>query len=290
MFTDYRLSGGGKCRGGALLKLIVFLIILGGVLTAAWILFLPAILTSTLQKRTGFDVKVKRLIYNPFTSRVEMDGLVVSNPLGFPRGDFITVESFYADMDIQSILDKRPVINYMKIHVSNLGLVRNSQGTLNAKLFYDRLVEDRSVDKDDGKRKDSDKKSDSTKDKDKRKEPEKAPAPVHMGQYLITELEVKFDHCVVLDYAKRPPMSKEYNLNISQKYEGVITTKQLLQPLAMKSLSSVGSAIEGLIPGSLGRAVGQMTQPGSDIFAQNPKKAGDPLQNLIDALEESQKQ
>lgn len=129
----------GSAAGYTFLKLLVFVIIFGCVVMAAWVHFLPHVLTSTLQKRTRFGVKVTELKMNPFTAQVEMTGFVLTNPESFPRPDFIEVSSFSAKGNLASFFSERPEFEYARIDVASVALVRDSSGVLNAQLFGERL-------------------------------------------------------------------------------------------------------------------------------------------------------
>src|ERR1035437_9886731 len=120
-------------RGGAFMKLVLFLVIFGGVLTAAWVYFLPAILTSTLQKRTGFNVKVTSLHFNPFNAKVDLTGFVITNPESFPRPEFIEVTSFNANAQMKTLFSDRPEFDYAWIEIAYVAFVRNADGVLNTK-------------------------------------------------------------------------------------------------------------------------------------------------------------
>src|SRR3954466_8801677 len=96
-------------RGGALFKLIAFIFLFGGVVTAAWIFCLPPLLTSVLSSRAGFGVKVTQLALNPFISRVERARMLVSNPTTYPPTEFVEVRTFQADAALSSLLSDRPV-------------------------------------------------------------------------------------------------------------------------------------------------------------------------------------
>jgi hypothetical protein len=276
----------GRCRGGALLKLIVFLLIFGGIVTAAWIYFLPALLTSTLEKRTGFTVKVSKMSINPFQGLADFEGLVVTNPHTFPRSDFLDITLFRADAEVKTLFSDRPVINHAIIEVAKVGLVRNSDGTLNARLFNERLFpKPKSADSDKGKTPAPKPGQPSTPPKPKE---QPAPEPPPM-QFLIKRLDVRFANLLIEDHSGRKVTSREYPVRFAQTYENVTDAKQLVSTVAMRSFSSVGAAISGLIPGDFGRAIDAATKSGSDILKDGNKKSGDTLKTFVDTLEETRK-
>jgi hypothetical protein len=307
-------------RGGALMKLLLFLVIFGGVLMAAWVYFLPTILTSTLQKRTGFGVKVTELRFNPFTANVDLTGFVITNPESFPRPDFIEVRSFNANAKIATLFSERPEFDYAWIEVSYVAFVRNADGVLNAKLFSDRLNPPPPAPVDENAEKDS-KSGQATLDakvtqggpvdlfkkekkpaaKDAKAMPAKEVAeakdkaakekpPEQPMKFLIRRLDIHLEKVIVADYTTATPTIREFDRKLYYTYHDVTDPKQLLAPFALKSLESVGAAIRGLIPGGIGKAVGAVTKTGDDPLLKKPESpAEDPLKTVVEKLEETPK-
>ena len=309
-------------RGGALMKLLLFLVIFGGVLTAAWVYFLPAILSSTLQKRTGFGVKVTELRFNPFNAKVDLNGFIITNPEGFPRRDFIEVRSFNANARMKTLFSDRPEFDYAWIEVACVTFVRDADGVFNAQLFRDRLNPQPPVpmneDSADGKNAKSaqttldakattggpvnrtkiekkplakDAKSTPGKDVAGVKEdaaPEKPALPPM--KFLIRHLNVSLDKVIVADYLPATPTVREFNRKVVYSFTDVSDPKQLFAPFALKSLESVGAAIKGLIPGEIGKAFGAVTNSAEETPAKKMESpAEDPVKTVVEKLEESQK-
>jgi hypothetical protein len=279
-------------RGGALLKLMIFLIICTAIVVAAWIYFLPPILTSTLEKRTGFSVKVDKLSIDPFRNRVQFSGLVIKNPPSFGRSEFVEVRSFRANAQLDTFFTDRLVIDDGEIDVARVALIRNSEGTLNAALFSERLLNAR---KPKGKPKPpADPKAPTT--------PGKAPAPTPppppakpidpnapQKSFLIKRLVVRFEKMLVEDHVGQTPVSREYTLNFAHTYENVINPEQFTVGPFMKGFTAVGSAITGLIPGDMSRTLGEATRSGTELFREATKKTGDPFRAFMQTLEETNK-
>lgn len=278
------MTGPDGRRGGALFKLIVFLGLTLGVLVAAWIFFLPTILASTLTKRTGFPVKVERMVLNPFAANVDIDGLVVSNPHTYPVTDYIKVRNFQARAPIATFLGHKADFEFVRVEVSSVAFVRNTDGTFNATMFYDRLFpsEKPPVEEEKGKRP-----TNPPKPSAKQPDPTPAPAPKKLGPFFIQRLELKVDHVLVADYFGRNPTSREYNLKVDQIYFNVSDAKQLLTPATVKSIAPAATAIGALVPGDLGKILGAAA--GNLNLRDTPKKTTDAVKSLVDTLEESRK-
>lgn len=313
-------------RGGTLMKLLVFLVVFGCVVAAAWVYFLPVVLTSALQKHTGFRVKVTQLAFNPFTARVDLTGLVISNPPGFPRPHFIEVTSFNANAQLKTLFSNHPVFDYARVEVAYVALVRDADGVLNSQLFNDRLNPPPRVDKDGDEKKKIPGKDEPARDasatqggpvkpkadpartpsadpkakakagdaaaKDKKstdaKEAGITPVEKPM-RFTIHRLELSLDRVIVADYMAATPDVREYKCKLHYTFNNFTDPKQLMAPFAFKSLQSVGAAIQGLIPGDIGKAFGAATQPVDPMLKPKTEQATDPLKTVVEKLEESQK-
>jgi hypothetical protein len=294
------------------------------VLTAAWIYFLPVILTSTLQKRTGFNVRVTELHFNPFNAKVDLTGFVITNPESFPRPEFIEISSFSANAKLKTLFSDRPEFDYAWIEIACVAFVRNADGVLNAKLFSDRLnpappmtsdekadflkklkpapialdakattggpvnlakVENKSAAKD--AKTASGKETAEGKDAVAKERTEEPPM-----KFFIKRLEVRLEKVIVADYTTPTPTVKEFDRKFYYTYNDVSDPKQLLAPFVLKPLESVGEAIKGLIPGEIGKAVGAVTKPGEEVPVAKKKTdapAEDPLKTVVEKLEETPK-
>jgi hypothetical protein len=310
-------------RGGTLMKLLLFLVVFSGVLAAAWVYFLPVVLTSALQKRTGFGVKVSELFLNPFNAKVDVSGFIITNPEGFPRREFIEVTTFNANAKLKTLFSDRPEFDYARIEVAYVALVRDADGVLNAELFNSRMNQPPfDLEAEVAKRAaaaDADKigpdavatkGSPMPKPKvEKKAEPireakarsSQAPAkdakgkeadvqkPVKPIRFMIRRLELRLEKVIVADYTTPTPTVHEYNCKLSYAFNDVTDPNQLLAPFALKSLQSVGEAIRGLIPGDIGKAMGAATQSSEPLLKEKDKKGEDTLKTVVEKLEETPK-
>lgn len=279
------LTGLQSRRGGAFFKLLVFLVLLVGVVTAAWIFFMPMILTSTLTKRTGFNVTVERLVMNPFSSSVSVHGLAVDNPHTFPRPEYVQVRSFEARAPLSTLFSDRPEFDFVSIDVGHMTFVRNTDGTVNATLFYDRLfpsekLEDADKSKTPGKNVQKPGKPDA------KTESKASPDKPKMA-FLIRRLELKVDAVTVVDRFGRNPYSREFKLGIDQFYINVTDAKQLFTPAMVRSVAPAATTIAALIPGDLGKILAAAA--GGAAPRDAVRRSADPMKSIVDTLEESRK-
>ena len=255
-------------RGGILSKLLLLLVVGFAIVALAWMLFLPAVLTTQLRQRTGFDATVESLAVNPFTGTVKLRGLVVTNPPTFPVHDFVRVREFYADAEVFSLWSDRPTFQSIRLDVDTVTLVKRENSQTNADAFQQHLAEPT----------------------DGRPRP---PASRPSRQFLIRHLAVRIDRLVIEDRSTRSPFSREYRLGLNQSYENVTDVKDLLAPAALQSLAPVAIALKGLVPGDLGQAIGDAVKDvgkaGEGFLKSAGHKAGEKVKGYFDALEESRK-
>ncbi|MBI2515767.1 MAG: hypothetical protein HYV95_02520 [Opitutae bacterium] len=243
-------------RGGLLFKL---LLALGGlfILAAiAWVVLLPSIAASTIRSKTGFAVKVDKLSVNPFTASVQISGLVLNNPEGWPETGFVDLRRFTADAELLSLLSNRFVADEVVVDVAQLTLVKNKAGVLNAEAFKDGLA-------------------------GKAEPGQEAPKGGGKKQeFLIRHLVLKFDRLVFADYSGRRPVVKNYDLNLSRDLTNVDSVTKIISPFTGAALGVVTNALGGLFkdsPDVLKELTGGLQEAG--------KKTGETLKSLIQSLE-----
>jgi hypothetical protein len=255
-------------HGGIPFKLLVFLAVVFAAVAMAWMLFLPVVFTTQLRQRTGFDATVESLAVNPFTGTVELRGLVVTNPPTFPVRDFVQLRRFHADAELFSLLTDRPVFTSVILDVSKVTLVKRDDRQTNAGAFQDHLT---------GTGADP-----------------VLPLPARPTHgFLIRRLTVRIDEIVIADHTGRVPAVQDYKPGFTQTYLEVTSVKQLLAPAALSGLMPVGAALDGLLPGALGRALSETVKDaaksGAGLLKAAGRRTGEKIKGYFDALEESKK-
>jgi len=252
-----------RLRGGILFKLLVVLLAIVAVVGLIWMAFLPVVLTTQLRARTGFDATVDRFAINPFSGKILLRGLVVTNPPTFLEHDFIELREFQANADAFSLLSDRPVFDSMVIDVASVTLVKRDDGATNADVF------------------------------DRNLSPEGAgplpPGARKLRQFVVRRLTLRIDRLVIADHSHRKPKVREITLGINQTYTNVTDLKQLFAPAALQNLMPVAEMIGGLVPGDLGKLFGDAAKSGTDLLKGAGRTTGDGVKRFFDALEESKK-
>lgn len=276
--TARRSEGGGrsvaKSRGGCLVRLVVLLVVVVAAGALAWMLFLPAVVTAQIRQRTGFDATVTGLSCNAFTGRLAVRGLVMSNPASFPVRDFVELREFSMEAEVWSWMSDRPVIDALTADVRKVTLVRRPDGKSNAEILQRALWGEA---------------------RPATGEPAAGPVATPPRSWLIRRLALRFDRLVIADYSGVKPVVQEHVLGLDQRYENVTEAKQLLVPDVLRGLAAVdlGPTLGRLVPGELGRALGDKVRAGAAQGAEAFKEAGlqaaDLLKGLREKLEESRK-
>jgi hypothetical protein len=253
-------------RGGIVAKLLIVFVVVFAVVALAWMLFLPAIVTGTLQRRTGFPVKVESLAVNPFTAKVQLRGLLIENPAGFPVPDFVQLREFHAEAELTTLFSDRLVFDVAVLDVAQVALVKNPAGQSNAALFQERLTG------------------------------VARPAPGRPGpaepakksqEFLIRHLMLRFDKVLIVDATGGKPNTREYRLGVNQTYENVTSPVQIALPLVTK-ISALGGSL-GDFAGKLGVDTLDAAKKTGGTLLDAGKKAGETLKGLFQSLEQNPK-
>ena len=259
-------------RGGIFVPLLLGLAVLFAFATLAWMLLLPAVVTRQIYARTGFDTSVASLSCDPFTGRLAIRGLVLTNPAAFPTGDFVQLREFRAVIDVWSLFSDQIVCDELAIDVRKVALVRRADGRSNAEVFGQNFG---------------------------LAEPAAPASPTPLApparKFLIRRLALRFDQLVIADYSGAKPEVREFDLAVDQHYENVTLARQLLVPEVLRRVAAenLGPLLGRLVPGDFGRALGDIAhdtaKSGEALLQDAGAKATDLLRGLREKLEESKK-
>ena len=248
-------------RGGCGWRLMVLLVVIGAVGSLAWMTLLPSLFTRAVLDRTGFDAEITSLAANPFTGRVSLRGLVVTNPSNFPSRDCLQVRAFEADADVWSLLGERFVISTLSVDVRQITLVRRAHGPTNLELFRANLVGS---------------------------EPRPSTAK---SSFLIRELRLRLDTLVLADYSEAKPRVRTFALELDQRFGSISSAGQLFGPEILRGLAEREVAVElaPFLPPEFSRVLNEAAigRAGSRKAAEN--KPGEVFRGFLDRLEETRK-
>ena len=263
--------------GGIFFPLLVWLAVLFALGAFAWMLLLPEVVTGQIRSRTGFDASVASLSCNPFTGRLTIRGLVLTNPATFPTGDFVQLREFHAVAEVWSLFSDRLVFDDLALDVRKVALVRRADGRSNAEVFAQNLGFAGNT------------------PAPPTSPMSAAPLAPPARKFLIRRLALRVDQLVLADYSGAKPDVREFNLAVDQHYENVTAAKQLLVPDVLRRVAAedLGPVLGRLVPGDFGRALGDTARDavksGEVLLKDAGEKATDLLHGLREKLEESKK-
>lgn len=248
------------CRGGCFAKLLVTGVIFGVLCVVAWVLLLPSVITRAIESRTGFEVKVTSLSVNPFTARIAIDGLVITNPPAeFSEPGFVQVKSFKADAELASLFTDRIVLEEAEIDIDRITIVQNARHDNNGVLFGKRMAGESTGESSPGEAPGSGK-----------------PASRSQKEFLIRELHLRLDKVVLVDASGTKASSKELSIAFSQDYENVTSTAQIATPIVAQVVARGGSIRE--FASELGRDA-----------VSGAKKAGETIKGIFESIKDKVK-
>lgn len=256
-----RLAWRGRGRGGCLFRLMLFLAFIGAAFGLAWMLFLPSVFCGRLRNRTGFDAEVASLAVNPFTGRIVLRGLVVTNPPTFPTPEFLQVSNFEAGIDLWTLFRDTLVINDLTVDVRQLTLLKRSDGRTNADIFCENLAD-------------------------------RVPSPAATkSRWLIRRLQLRFDTLTLADHSERKPQIRDYTINLHLRFIAISDVTQLLVPEISRSLITSGAAvgIGAFLPASLSKIIDEAMRGRAGRLKSAVPKRADTFNGFIDKLEEMRK-
>ncbi len=245
-------------------QLLVVVAVLFAFAALAWMLFLPALVANRVRQRTGFDLTVERLVVNPFTGEIDARGIVVTNPPTYPVKEFLVVRRLTADVEMLSLLNPRPAVTTATIELTKVTFVRREAGHNNTTAFQNRLL---------------------TGEENPVPLPGRPPRGI-----LVKDLTVALDELVVADHSGKVPSVQDFKIGFRHTYRDVKELKQLLAPSALLALLPAAPALQELLPGRLGAAVGEAAREAVQAAKyQEATGSGEKSKGYFDALEESKK-
>ena len=269
-------------HGGIFFKLVLFLAAVFALGALAWMLFLPEVVMREIRGRTGFDATVASLSCNPFTGRLTIRGLVLTNPPGYSTGDFVQLREFRASGDWWSLFSERIVLDELVLDVRRLALVRRADGLPNAELFEENLgLIERAAP--------------GTRAALAQSAARNAPPPPPPRKFLLRKLALRFDQLLIADDSATKPEVHEYHLALDQHYENVTEAKQILVPDVLRRVAAenLGPALSRLVPGDFGHALGDTARDaaksGEAVLKDAGGKATDLLHSMREKLEQTKK-
>ncbi|MDB6113657.1 MAG: hypothetical protein JWQ62_602 [Lacunisphaera sp.] len=232
-----------------MLCLFIVLLVLAPIL---WVSLLPRYVVSMIRSRTGFGVTMTEFSANPFTGRVHLRDLVLTNPEAWGGESFVELREFDAKTSVRALFSERYFAEVMVVDVARVNLVKNKDGVLNARAFKDGLKGS----------------SDDTK-------------PAAPKGFLVKRLAIKFDTLTYDNRADLLPGTRKYHLNVDTELTDVDSVPKLLAPF--RDTAGVGLLTDTV--GNLFRGSTDLLKGTVDLIGDVGKATGKTLKGVMDSLD-----
>ena len=167
------------------------------------------ILSDYLSRKSGFEVNIKDLEINALDDWINISGLEVYNPDGFPDKIMVSIPQIYADYNLSELFKGKIHLRELRINLEELYIVKNKKRELNLNLIKaiqpkeDEIIE------------------------------ENAKKKIHRLQ--IDLLKIKVGKVMYKNYpVNLPIIIREFNIDIHEQYEDVTDLSALVGVILSK--------------------------------------------------------
>lgn len=242
-------------HGGGGLRLVVGLATLFAFLALVWMLLLPRVVTRLVRDRTGFDVRMRSFYFNPFTARLKVDGLTITNPSGYPRKDFLNIPELRIHARPGSLFSRTWKIDDAVVHLAAVTLVRDAQDGVNARRFGEGWSKPA------------------------------ASSPAGEGEaqsehtFRIGRLALQVDRVVIADYSGGRPLVRTFDVHFKRTYANV-SGMQGLATVVAAVMARTGEAGQRILP-----QAGSFLHAAARQLQEAGRKTGAMVKGLFESLE-----
>ena len=167
---------------------------------------------------TGLKLNIKSMNVGILNSLIGIDGLQLFNPPGFVDELMVDLPEVYVDYDLGAFIKRKVHLEEVRLNLKEFSVIKNEKGELNLDSL--RVVEEKKEEKVEG-------------------EEEKEKEKTKMPELQIDVLELKIGKVVYKDYSKgTPPKSKEFNVNIDERYENITDPRAFISLIIVKALKN----------------------------------------------------
>ncbi len=207
--------------------LIVVLIVLV-VLGALKNIIIQAGITTFGSKIVGAKIHLQHFALSLITQKVDMKGLKVYNPPGFPNEPFVDIPEIRIDADVMAFLKGKIHLRYAVFNMKEMVVVRNKDGKLNVDSL--KVIEDQKKAAEEAK---------------KKNEPKK-PMPEYAIQ--IDELKLNVDRVIMKDYSKGgEPVISVFDVALKDKtFKNVDSVQKLITLVLVNAMGPTAIQSAGM--------------------------------------------
>jgi len=227
----------------------IFIIIL--IVLVALVLMRNLVVKTTIQSgigiATGMPVSIKKLDINFKETLINIENLVVKNPMGFEGTTFVDIPKILIDIDLGAILKGKIHLKNLELDLKELNVVKNKKGVLN----LDKLKALTEAKKEEAP---------------KKAEPAKK---AELPPFQIDRLHLKVGEAAYIDFSGGEKSQKDFNINIDETYEDITNLNKLVALIVMKVMMKTSlSQLSGFDVGSLQDSLSGIKSSAGEIAAQ----------------------
>jgi len=175
-------------------------------------------LSAGVKVMTGLELSIKSMNVGILNTLIGINGLQLFNPPGFVDELMVDLPEVYVDYDLGAFIKRKVHLEEVRLNLKEFSVIKNEKGELNLDSL--RVVEEKKEEKVEG-------------------EEEKEKEKTKMPELQIDVLELKIGKVVYKDYSKgTPPKSKEFNVNIDERYENITDPRAFISLIIVKALQN----------------------------------------------------
>jgi hypothetical protein len=179
-------------------------------------LMIKTSVSAGVKAMTGLKLSIKSMNVGILNTLIGINGMQLFNPPGFADKLMVDLPEVYVDYDLGAFIKGKVHLEEVRLDLKEFSVIRNEKGELNLDSL--RVVEEKKEEKEEGK-----------------EEEEKAEMP----EIQIDVLELKIGKVVYKDYSKgTPAKSKEFNVNINERYENITNPRSFISLIIVKALKN----------------------------------------------------
>lgn len=191
--------------------LFVILFVLVAVLSFGKNFIAQNALSAGVKAITGLELSTKRVNVGVFKTLIGVKGLKIFNPAGFADNVMLDMPEIYIDYDLGAFLRKKVHLEEVRLNLKEITVVKNTEGQLN----LDSL------------------------NVAKEKQPAGQAQPKQeskMPEFQIDLLIIDIGKVIYKDYSQAKPTTKEFQVNINERFENITDPKALVGLIVTKAL------------------------------------------------------
>lgn len=181
---------------------------------------IKSIVVFSAERITGASVRIESFSLGIIKQVVDITGLKIYNPSGFPKGILVDISKIKVGYDFNSLLKKKIYLKEVILDLKELGLVKNTEGKLNVDSL---AITDKTG-----------------------KNPKKTSKELPLK---IDSLTLNIGRLVYKDFTSgREPLIQVYDINLKKTYKNINSAQQLVALIItepMKAAGIRGAAIYG---------------------------------------------